>query len=363
MRDDQKHARAHHTPALEVVALMAAATLLGGAAAVHGVGGSERAITRGREALETAARLLPRSAGMVSGFAAPAPVAERVMPAQQPPVRINGRTRTVWDRPLAEVWPGRNAWSEAEEEGYRRFVAAIGGGFARRVCYRLDDCLTNPAVNPLHTRGDVRLGLHPDCADLAYTLRAYYAFKRDLPFGWVRIMGGDGGDPRYLRYGTPTQWSQWNRFSTPREVFRELPSQVHSGMFRLSPKVESGDTYAARIDRASVRPGTAFYDTDGHVLVVVEVTAAGDVAFIDGHPDGSITYKHIDRTFIAGTSPWGGGFRNWRPQRVEGGRVVRARNESLVDHDPRTQYEPAGYVVAGARVRYDQWVRDRLAAR
>ena len=178
----------------------------------------------------------------------------------------------------------------------------------------------------------------------AYTLRAYFAFKRDLPFGWVRTMRGSG-DPRYLRHGAPAAWSQWTRFATPRAVLATVPSQVHSGMFRLSADAESGDTYAARIDRASVRPGTNFYDTDGHVLVVFAVDAGGEVRFIDGHPDGSITRKRLDRSFVAGSMRWGGGFRNWRPQRLVDGVVVRARNDELRDHDPQTQYDRAAYLV------------------
>jgi hypothetical protein len=335
------------------------AALLGGAMALTSMPAGRGLIQRGERVITYAIHYMPQAAGMASGFGeAPKPP---VVAAPAPtPTR---RTLSVWDRPLREVWPGHNAWTPAVEADYGRFVTAIGLGFGAHRCHRLDDCLLNAAVNPLFTAGDVRLGLHPDCADLAYTLRAYFAFKRDLPFGWVRAMGGDGGDPRYLMYGTPVAWSQWSRFATPREVFTELPNQVHSGMFRLSVKVEEGDTYAARIDRASVRPGSNFYDTNGHVLVVSAVLPDGDVEFIDGHPDGTITHKRMNHTYISGMARWGGGFRNWRPQYVEDGVVMRARNAEIADHDPRTQYDPANYVVNAQRVRYDEWVRDRLASR
>jgi len=321
-----------------------------------------------RRALTHVIHAMPSAAGMAMGFAARPPVS--LMSATQPrsvsppPAGLRGhRARSVWDRPVAEVWPGRGSWTPALEADYGRFVAAIGQGFASHRCHRLDGCLLNPSVNPLYTPGDVRLGLHPDCADLAYVLRAYFAFKRDLPFGWVRTMGGDGGDPRYLMDGTPVAWSQWSRFATAREVLTELSSQVHSGMFRLSPKVEEGDTYAVRIERGSVRPGSVFYDTDGHVLVVYDVDLRGEVFFIDGHPDGSITHKRMDHSFLAGTARWGGGFRNWRPQYVEHGMVLRARNTDLDDYDPQTQYDRASYRIDGRLVRYDEWVRNRLASR
>lgn len=340
------------------------AALLGAAFALPTAPSGEALIRRGERVITYAIHYMPRAAGMASEFAgAPKARAPVAAPAPAPAPAPSGRVRSVWDRPITEVWAGRNAWTPAAEADYGRFVTAIGEGFASRRCNRLDDCLLSPTVNPLHAAGDVRLGLHPDCADLAYLLRAYFAFKRDLPLGWVRAMGGDGGDPRYLMHGTPVAWSQWTRFATPREVFTELPNHVHSGMFRLSVKVEEGDTYAARIDRASVRPGSNFYDTDGHVLVVYNVDANGDVYFIDGHPDGTISHKRMNHTYIAGTARWGGGFRNWRPQYVDDGTVLRARNADIADHDPRTQYESANYVVNALPVRYDAWVRARLASR
>jgi len=372
-QDLSKSTPAPSQPSMRAGAVFATgAAFLGGALLFTSAPAGRSVLQRGEHVMASAARYMPYAAGMVTNLpgaskAALAP-SRAVAPgvgappaaAAQPPTR---RRASVWDRPMAEVWAGLNAWTPAVEADYGRFVTAIGEGFATRRCHRLDDCLLNASVNPLHAPGDVRLGLHPDCADLAYTLRAYFAFKRDLPFGWVRAMGGDGGDPRYLMYGTPVAWSQWTRFATPREVFAEIPNHVHSGMFRLSVKVEEGDTYAARIDRATVRPGSNFYDTNGHVLVVTAVHDDGDVEFIDGHPDGSITHKHMTRSFIAGTARWGGGFRNWRPLRVEDGVVMRARNAEIADHDPRTQYNAANYLVQGQRVRYDEWVRDRLASR
>jgi hypothetical protein len=38
-------------------------------------------------------------------------------------------------------------------------------------------------------------GLRPDCADFVYFLRAYFAFKMGLPFGYSSCSRGTGGAP------------------------------------------------------------------------------------------------------------------------------------------------------------------------
>ena len=35
--------------------------------------------------------------------------------------------------------------------------------------------------------------IQPDCADVPYFLRAYFAFKMGLPFGYAKCTRGDGG--------------------------------------------------------------------------------------------------------------------------------------------------------------------------
>ena len=45
--------------------------------------------------------------------------------------------------------------------------------------------------------------IQPDCADVPYFLRAYFAFKMGLPFGYAKCTRGDGGQPPRCQ-----QW--WN---------------------------------------------------------------------------------------------------------------------------------------------------------
>ena len=42
---------------------------------------------------------------------------------------------------------------------------------------------------------EMKMVLRPDCADLPYFLRAYFAFKMGLPFGFSKCTRGGGGKP------------------------------------------------------------------------------------------------------------------------------------------------------------------------
>src|ERR1700719_2978691 len=50
---------------------------------------------------------------------------------------------------------------------------------------------------------NVQTGLRPDCADFAYFLRAYFAYKMGLPFGYSKCSRGGHGQP-------PKCYSWWS---------------------------------------------------------------------------------------------------------------------------------------------------------
>ena len=62
----------------------------------------------------------------------------------------------------------------------------------------LHEGLRDPARNVLFNHlglGEdaMKAVLRPDCADLPYFLRAYFAFKMSLPFGYAKCTRGGGG--------------------------------------------------------------------------------------------------------------------------------------------------------------------------
>lgn len=268
------------------------------------------------------------------------------------------RPRTLIEQPTASAWRARRAWSSQEERAFGRWVTAIGRAVAEHRCRGLAACLNSPAINPLFVEGR-RLRFSADCADVAYLLRAYYAWRRELPFafvGAVRWQRDEHG--RYIST-RPARLARWDAFPSPWSLLHELGGRVNSNWFRMTPEVENGDWYPARVRRGDVRPGTAYYDPDGHVLVVYEVLPDGDVLLFDGHPGGSITARRLDARITPGSARVGGGFMNWRPIVLRGNEIVRPTNARLADYG-RGQYDRTRRTVAGRAVAFHAWVRDRL---
>jgi hypothetical protein len=144
-------------------------------------------------------------------------------------------------------------------------------------------------------------------------------------------------------------------------VFHKVVELVHSGMYRTTADVQDGDFYPVAVRRGALRPGSIYYDPNGHVLVVSEVRDDGVVHLIDGHPDGSLTWKRFGARYAIGTRRLGGGFKNFRPQRIDGRYVVRAHDSELADVDSRSQWDPSAWVVDGRPVTFHDWVRAALS--
>ncbi len=267
------------------------------------------------------------------------------------------------DRPMAVAWPAARGWNAGLETRYGRFVQRIGQAVAAGRCRHLNDCLNNPAINPLHEPNSRPLRFRADCADVPYILRAYFAYRNRLPFVWTRTMTGRGGDPRYLLDARPTGQRRWTEFATPRALFEGIGSEVHSGYFRQAPELDAGDTYQAAISRAAIRPGTVFYDPNGHVLVVYEVTAQGEVRLFDGHPDNSLSHPTLSARQELGPGRFGGGFRNFRPFTFRRGEPSFLRNRQLPLWGGRAPFDAARHRVAGAPAPFHAWVQSRLATR
>ncbi len=269
-----------------------------------------------------------------------------------------------WSVLMPLAWPAINEWTPRMEREYGEFVAGIGRAVAARRCRRLAECLRLPEANVTYdARYDAGLRTVGDCADLPYLLRAYFAFKRRLPFAFVsRVRGHGRRDARYMSDVRPVRWHDWRDHHTPAGLFSVMGDLVHSGMYRLAPEIETGDFYPAAIRRGSVRPGTMFYDPNGHVLVVADVRDDGAVFMIDGHPDGSVTYRRFGAAIVLGGRSQGGGFQNFRPVRVVAQQLVRASNASIPDFDGDRQWDRTQWIAPTGNGDYHAWVRASLTA-
>ena len=235
-----------------------------------------------------------------------------------------------------------DSWSDADERGYGEFVAAIGDAS----CHSVNACLRSTA-NPFGRSDPKGVSFFADCADLPYFLRAYYAWKRGLPFTYISAVSPKGHthDIRYTAAG--------NTIATRRVVISgstsgipllvEITNAVSSATYRLHPDMEETDLYPVRIDRKAIKAGTVLYDPNGHLAIVYRVEDDGRIEYIDAHPDDSLTRGTSGRKFVRSSPGMGAGFKNWRPFKLvdttrapdgtyAGGAVTFTKNAELPDY-------------------------------
>ncbi|RCK79651.1 MAG: hypothetical protein OZSIB_4123 [Candidatus Ozemobacter sibiricus] len=250
-------------------------------------------------------------------------------------------------------------WTDRDEKVYEDFVAALG----RSKYGNLNKFIRDPQANPLYGQEDQKFSLSPDCADLPYLLRAYVAYKLRLPFGWTSAIAGRGGDQRYSRGNRPTATRDQDGCSSPQNLFGAV-TLVNSGYYRMAPEIQDSDTYPVKIQRESIKPGTIYYDPNGHVAVVSEVTDDGRIRLIDAHPDRSISKPWFGAKFALGNAQNGGGFRRWRPQWYSSdGRIVRLGNHNIPDFSATDQYQKSFTFNGRGGMSYFDYVRARLSNR
>ena len=126
-------------------------------------------------------------------------------------------------------------------------------------------------------------------------------------------------------------------------ILGDIHSGVWSATYRTDPDADDGmlsDFYSPKLQEGSIRPGTAIYDTNGHVGIVYNVQADGRIEYMDAHPDFSVTRSVYGAQFGQSPERLGGGLKNWRP--LTGGREIsrralhrRARRSRPQRSDPR----------------------------
>lgn len=262
------------------------------------------------------------------------------------------------------VWPVRAQWNRDYENLYSAWIEALfDAPLEESPSWRalhevLHDSSRNLLFNHLNLREDEKgLVIRPDCADLPYFLRAYFAFKMGLPFGYAKCTRGGKGKP-------PTCISWWNiekqepppappekkpepglfggLFGAPPAasapikqkpkpvsvvaafgefVGETVANTVHSGSGRAPAQSDNTDYYSVPLTQETLRPGTVYIDPYGHILVIARRVpqtgdAAGLIFAVDGQPDGTVARKRFWRgNFLFAQDPALGspGFKRFRP--------------------------------------------------
>jgi NlpC/P60 family len=248
----------------------------------------------------------------------------RVRPAQKAPLPTEARS------PESPAFRVRHSWDASMEALYAAFVEQL---FAHptsdmRSWSSLSELMQNPERNLLFNylgqSEDTRVKLSPDCADLPYFLRAYFAFKLGLPFGFRHCSRGhQGAPPRcndLVRNDVPIDAaddvSAFDLF-----LRKHVGQGVHSASGRTLPDDEASDLYPLPLTREALRPGTTFVDPYGHLIVVAQwlpqgFGGQGMLLGADAQPDASIGRRRFWRgnfLFTPNTQDVGAGFKTFRP--------------------------------------------------
>lgn len=237
-----------------------------------------------------------------------------------------GAPRTVARAP---AWTDVAPWDGAAEQLYAAFVEQLFSHPERdmRSWASLSELLQKPERNLLFDhRGldeDVKLTLAPDCADLPYLLRAYFAWKLGLPFGFHRCTRGKAGaPPRCSQLVTQAEPSNAKSDLAAFEGFwRILRDGVHSASGRTLPDDPVSDLYPLPLTRSALTPGSVFIDPYGHMIVVAKwipqgLLGQGMLMGADAQPDATVGRRRFWRgnfLFTPKTDEVGAGFKGFRP--------------------------------------------------
>ncbi len=280
----------------------------------------------------------------------------------------------------------RNTWNRETENLYsawieKLFDAPLDATLSWKALHEvLRDRSRNILFNHLGLREDsMGMIVRPDCADLPYFLRAYFAFKMGLPFGYTKCTRGGAGEgpkchawwniqnlepppapepPPEQRIASPAVMEMFrpaaampapvpptaapptNRLAALKRLglaagFGEylrsaVADGVHSGSGRTALSDDNTDYYPVPLKEETLRPGTVYVDPYGHVLVLARrvsqsENAAGLFLAVDAQPDGTVARKRFWRgNFLFAQDPalGGPGFKRFRP-------IVRDKNGGL----------------------------------
>ncbi len=247
------------------------------------------------------------------------------------------------------VWPLHNSWNRATENLYsawieKLFDAPLDVELSWPALHQgLRDRSRNFLFNYLGLGEDeMKIVIRPDCADLPYFLRTYFAFKMGLPFGFSKCTRGGGGKaPQCVAWTSvqdrgqkskngASQAKQSNLAAAFSQYLRTVADGVHSGNGRTALNDNNTDYYPVPLSQDTLRPGTVYADPYGHLLVLVRrVPQSGDGAgvflAVDGQPDGTVARKRFWRgNFLFAQDPalGGPGFKRFRP-------IVAGKNGAL----------------------------------
>ena len=247
------------------------------------------------------------------------------------------------------IWKNEKSWGSEMEALYSAWINAL--------FYDAEESASWPALHEVMYNSDRnflynylslsednpkeknRVLMQPDCADNPFYLRAYFAWKLGLPFGYHECDRGSLGrvpkTGRWITNNTPASRTQpvlsFNTF------LRSIMNGVHSGTARTGLSDENSDYYPVPLTIESLRPGVVYADPYGHTLTIVRWvpqtdTHPGTLLSVDAQPDGTVGIKRFWKgNFLFTTSEVIGdpGFKAFRPIILKDGDLLQLNNSAL----------------------------------
>jgi len=277
------------------------------------------------------------------------------------------------------LWPIRYSWNRSTENLYSAWIAKLFDAppnveLSWKAWHEvLGDRSRNFLFNYFGLNEDsLALSLRPDCADFVYFLRAYFAYKLGLPFGYSNCSRGFGGvppkcyqwfdvlHPEVTRPAPPPEQTASALPELPQssatptiqpalkkpsfaEYLRAVGDVVHTGSVRVSANDDETDFYTTALTPEALRPGTVFADPYGHVLMLVKRAlqangTPGVFLAVDAEPDGTVTRKRFWRgnfLFVHDAALGTPGFKHFRPIVRETYGDMRRLTNSEIAKDPQ----------------------------
>jgi hypothetical protein len=257
-----------------------------------------------------------------------------IVACQNTRVRPNAYGNNTLEAEVDPVWKANIKWERDTENLFSLWVeylfyAPPDEDLSWRPLHEvLRDRSRNLLYNHLNLREDNAnkrgLILKPDCADLSYTLRAYFAWKLRLPFA-VRgcTRGSSKRPPRCGDISTNriTAEEEGRVKAFERYARKRVAGTVHSSSGRTLPNDEKSNFYPVALSRRGLRPGTTYFDPYGHAMTIASWFApsgdkAGVLVAVDAQPDGTIGRRIFWRgsfLFPEDGTENGAGFKRFRP--------------------------------------------------
>lgn len=266
---------------------------------------------------------------------------------QKPVITNPAQFKCLSAQPTAEWVVKKNRWEWNDESEFQKFITVMG----QSSCNTVDSCMSTTA-NILRAEIDMVANHYSDCADFPYYLRAYFAWKKNLPMvvtteikahpltaeqqvkvdkdrevlaaqsaEKLALFEKNLNDLRYSRNGNfpvrklvvPSDSKASKDFFNVASTIRNMVSSGNMRTQFAGPSGLQSDFYSPQVTTTSIGPGTVLYNTSGHVAIVYEVTAQGEVKFMDAHPDNSISRGSFNVDYKTGSAWTGGNFKSWRP--------------------------------------------------